>query len=219
MKAVNYFLFAMLFLTAPLMAQNSDELTTMNTLTIYYVDNSQTSVYPKINTEIAQSLRDRVSASIDDKQDFFLAFLSNGQMGKFSSNEKEFLERELPEFLDRKTRGSNYESDKQLFREFFMSQFPVKVKQTVEINFYLSAFAVYNLKNKIGDYPSPISLVSEIPVYLNNDEINIKVNYFITRPPDATMDKEFNVGSVTNLLEFYLSQISKHPVRAKVQFL
>ncbi len=219
MKAINFILIATVILTSPLMAQNSEELTTVNTLTIYYLDNSQTSVYPKINTEIAQSLRERVSASVDDKQDFFLAFLSNGQMGKFSSNEKEFLDRELPEFLDRKTRGSNYDSDKQLFREFFMSQFPVKVKQTVELNFYLSAYAVYNLKNKIGDYPSPISLVSEVPIYLNNDEINIKVNYFITRPPDATMDKDFNVGSITNLLEFYLNQISKHPVRPKVQFL
>lgn len=102
MKAVNYFLFAMLFLTAPLMAQNSDELTTMNTLTIYYVDNSQTSVYPKINTEIAQSLRDRVSASIDDKQDFFLAFLSNGQMGKFSSNKRSSLSANSLNFLTAK---------------------------------------------------------------------------------------------------------------------
>ena len=219
MKNGKFFLIAALLLSGAVQAQSDNDLTTVNTLTIYYIDNAQTSVYPKINTEVAQSLRDRINTSIDDKQDFFLAFLSNGQLGKFSSNEKEFLERELPEFLDRKTRGANYDSDKQLFREFFQSQFPFKVKQTVEVNFYLSAYAVYNLKNKIVEIPSPISLISEIPMYLNNDDVNIKVNYFITRPADATMDKDFNVGSITNMLEFYANQISKRPVKPRIQFL
>jgi CRISPR/Cas system-associated endoribonuclease Cas2 len=195
------------------------DLTAVNTLTVYYVDNSQTSVYGKLNTEVIQSLRERVSSLQDDKQDYFLAYLSNGQQGKFSSTEKDFLDRDLPEFLDRKTRGGNYEWDKQTFREFFLTQFQYKVKQSVELNFYLSAYSIYNLKNKLGDLPSPLSLAGEIPLYLNNPEVNVKVNYFISKPDEVTQDKDFNPTAITELLDFYIKDIGKGRIRQRVMFL
>lgn len=217
MKPALLTLFLAFFICNPSSAQQ--ELTSVNSLTVYYIDNAYTSVYGKLNSDVVQTLRDRVSSMQDDKQDYFLAYMSNGQQGRFSSSEKEFLDNELPEFLDRKTRGGSYDWDKQVFREFFQNQFSYKVKQSVELNFFLSAFSVYNVKNKLGDLPSPLTLVNEIPLYLNNPDVNVKVNYFISRLDEVTLDKDFTPEGLAELLDFYVNEKGSERIRQRVQFL
>ena len=164
-------------------------------------------------------MKERVESSQNDEEDYFLAYLSDGEESKFSNDEKKFLDKDLSEFLDKKIRSVDYTKDKELFRDFFIAQLPLKVKKTVEINFYLSALSVYNMKNKITDIPTPLSLISEIPLYLNNNSVIIKVNYFITAPSELVTDRDFNTKVISELIGFYLDSQFGGRIRPKIEFL
>jgi hypothetical protein len=168
--------------------------------------------------EAVENLKERIEALKNDETDFFLAYLCIGEESKFSANEEDFLDKLLPEFLDKKIRNVNYAKDREMFRDFFTVQSSLKVRNSIEINFYLSACSVYNLKNRIVELPAPISLLAEFPIYLSDNSIQIKVNYFITTPSESVMDNDFNQTIISEILNFYSAQMMGGKIHPKIQF-
>ena len=148
---------------------------TFNTLTFFYVDNSEgynsnpenSSLSPELSTEFMKKLN-----GVSDKPDnYFYLMGCNGDNPKQSNNAKSLLGSEwVKKYLANTSREADYPTERRLLRESF-SSYNLKIKKQVDVYLFLSGYAVNQLTKKMEELPTPVFFPREIGIYLNNKDI------------------------------------------------
>lgn len=172
---------------------SDDEIKSFGYLTFYYVDNSDGYNADPLNDDMVQELKDNLNKLNNRNDNYFFFYGCNGDENKTSFNLASFNgSPSLKKYLASPSRESDFNFDKQTIRNYFI-EYPVKIKQSVEINMYLSTFAAQRLVNKIEDLPTPLVLANELPIYLNtksSNELRIKINVFINKEAKELVGEE-----------------------------
>ena len=155
-----------------------------NRITFYYVDNSDGSDANSLSAELIAQLKDNLKKINSKPGDYFFFYGCNGESQVMSSRVGDFADSpSLKKYLANPSRESEYTYDKNTIREYF-SEYPIKVKQRVEINIYLSAYAVKRIPKEIETLPTPLFIANELPIYLNianRKDIVFQTNIYINK--------------------------------------
>ncbi|MBL0341154.1 MAG: hypothetical protein IPP71_09625 [Bacteroidetes bacterium] len=163
-------------------AQGSkDEGQEYSYFTMYYIDNSDGSETNSLNDEMVQDLKESLNNLTRRPDNFFFFYGSDGKENKTSTNLTSFLTTPtLKKYLGNPSDEADYSFDKIAIRDYFIEN-PVKAKQNIEINIYLSAYAVKRMLKEMEDVPATIFLSNELPMYLSTPGGNgarVKIRYF-----------------------------------------
>jgi hypothetical protein len=163
------------YLMAP--AQVETDIEPYNTLSFFYIDNSEGSKTEGLNIEMQNKIKERLTETLSKHDNYFLAFTANGDKGKVSANLLTFIDNGIKKYLQKSSNEPDYSSEKQAIREFF-NDYPVRIKQSVELNFFLSANSINYLLNEASSLPTPVLIPQELVLYLNSNQVKMKVNYY-----------------------------------------
>lgn len=187
-------------------------------VTIYFVDNSDGSETNSLNDEMAQDLKESLNNLTRRPDNFFFFYGSDGRENKTSSNLTSFLSTPtLKKYLGNPSDEADYSFDKIAIRDYFTEN-PVKAKQNIEINIYLSAYAVKRFLKEMEDIPTNIFLANELPLYLmdpENKNTRIKVRYFFNKE----VKELFGEDKVRSFVTFCVQQLNLQRTSSEISFL
>ncbi len=215
MNAIKIFFLICLFFLPKGYANNGDDARPFNYLTMYFVDNSDGSNANALNNEMVEQLKENLKKLSNRPDNYFYFYGCNGQEQLTSDNLSNFADApKLKKYLKSPSKESEYSFDKKAIRDHF-TEYPVKIKQNIEINIYLSAYAAKRITKEIETLPSPVFFPNELPIYLNISnlkEVNIKIFIFINQEVrdeigEEKLNKYFNFCNGNLNLEKVQTQI------------
>ncbi len=159
-------------------AQTSD-LKTYNTLTFFYIDNSEgynsSALNSALNSEVGVEFTKKIGAVADKPDNYFMMIGSDGENPKQSTNAKSLRDSEwMRRYLSKTSREAEYGVEKQILRESLTNN-PVKIKKEVDVYLFLSGFAMNQLVKKLNEFPTPVFFTKEMNIYLNNKDVNLNI--------------------------------------------
>jgi hypothetical protein len=165
-------------------AKKLEDVKEYNTIIFYFVDNSDGSNANSLSAELIAQLKENLNKKTTKPDDYFFFYGCNAESQLISSRVGDFADSPaLKKYLSNPSRESEYVYDKKVIREHF-AEYPIKVKQKVEINIYLSAYAVKRIPKEIETLPTPLFIANELPVYLNivnRKDIVFQTNIYINK--------------------------------------
>ncbi|HKR07424.1 MAG TPA: hypothetical protein VJY62_22510 [Bacteroidia bacterium] len=173
------FLIPLLMLTGKIYSQGSERSKPFITLTLFYVDNSEgfdnDPLNSGLNNEIKDELRQKLDAASSMPDNYFFLVACNGEDPTQHSDLNTYRQSEsLRKYLGKPSREASYAAEKLAIRESF-SQYPIRIKKSVEVYLFLSGFALNQLTKKIDELPTPLTIPKEIGIFLNNKDAKINV--------------------------------------------
>lgn len=198
----------------------SQDLKAYNYLTFYYVDNSDGPDADPLNDNMAQELKDNLSKLSQRPDNYFFFFGCNGEESKIYNNLSAFIASpNLKKYLANASRESDFTYDKTKIREYF-SEYPVKIKQNVEINVFLSTFAAQRLMREVEELPTPILFIKELPIYLNSTDpqsVRVRCNIFINKELIETKPEVEN--RIKSYFDFCIDEIGLSGYQTTIKYL
>jgi hypothetical protein len=208
-------LFVPILLLQFIRCYSQDDVKIYNNMTFYYLDNSNGYQANEMNYEMTDELKNNLKKLINRPDNYFFLYACNGQEPKMSNNLTNLLEgTTLKKYLAKDSKESDYFFDRQNMRDNLID-YPVKIKQNVEINMYLSAFAIKKIMQNIEDLPTPVLFPHELPVYLNSSELKIKMNIFINKEAATEIGEE----KIKNYFTFCLESLNQQKIITVFSFL
>lgn len=200
-------------------AQGSkDEVQEYSYFTMYYIDNSDGSETNSLNDEMIQDLKESLNNLTRRPDNYFFFYGSDGQENKTSSNLTSFLTTPtLKKYLGNPSDEAAYSFDKIAIRDYFTEN-PVTVKQNIEINIYLSAYAVKRMLKEMEDVPASIFLSNELPMYLGvseNKNARIKIKYFLNKETKELFGEE----TIRSFITFCIPQLELQKITSEINYL
>jgi hypothetical protein len=193
-------------LSLPSFSQEGSKVTTYNTMSFFYVDNSEDSHAASLNSSMASELKEKVSDKQNNKTNYFYFFASDGSKSQrnLSYNPATLLQKALGEYLSRASQDADYDRDKEIVRTSFTEDFPVKIKQSVDVYIFLSSYAVKRMLKEAEQLPFPVTIPKEISLYLNSKDIKLNVYVYVNKEA-AT---EYGINDIRNCFTFCDSKLN-----------
>jgi hypothetical protein len=186
-------------------------------LCLFYVDNSSGYDLPALNNDLKDTLNSLLKEQLNVPNTRFYFFGSNGSGPKQNSSLSDIFESDmLVKYLSRPSVDADYQTDKQSIREQF-SYYPVKIKQSLEINYFLSSKAIDRLFDDVNMIPTPLVLQNELLLYLHaGPDIKVRCNIFFNKEL-VGVDGEQGKYTEDQILKCFMFYFSKENVRVVVQ--
>lgn len=219
MKHFSYIIIALSLLSNLCEAQGSkDEVQEYSYFTMYYVDNSDGAETNALNDEMVQDLKESLNNLTRRPDNYFFFYGSDGRENKTSSNLTSFLSTPtLKKYLGNPSDEADFSFDKISIRDYFTEN-PVMVKQNIEINIYLSAYAVKRMLKEMEDVPATVFLSNELPLYLGNSEnknVRIKIRYFLNQEAKTLFGEE----TIRNFITFCSQYLNHQKIISEINYL
>lgn len=218
MKTLKFLLLLSLSFLPKGYASYVDDIRSFNYLTFYFVDNSDGSNANSLNSEMVEQLRDNLKKLSNRPDNYFYFYGCNGQEQLTSDNLTSFADApKLKKYLKNPSKESEYFFDKNAIRDHF-TDYPIRIKQNIEINIYLSAYALKRMMKEMETLPSPILIPNELPIYLsisNLKEINFKTNIYINKE----VKEEIGEDKIKQYLTFCRENLALDKVQTIINYL
>jgi hypothetical protein len=173
-------------------AQSDKEVKPYNNFTFYYLDNSVGNNTDPISDDLVTTLKINLNKLKARNDNYFLLYACNGNNYRTAYNLNTLLDEKstfLQTYFSKPSKFSDYDFDKKTLRDN-ISDNPIKIKQNIELNFYLSANAIKNMTNNIDELPTQLLFPREILIYLNsNQDVRIKINIFTNKTENDAIAK------------------------------
>jgi hypothetical protein len=174
-------------------------------MTFYYLDNSEGSGVnaEALNSNLVEQLKEKLEGLKRRTDNYFVLLAANGEQPKQKTEINSTAGSEfLLKYLSRPSKESDPYTERQMMRDLFRD-YPIKVKQTIDFNLYLSSQAVKNAVRDPATLPSTLLLPKEIISIMNIEESKIRINVFTNQDVDANAWNKF----ITNM-EFCSAQLN-----------
>lgn len=194
-----------------------EDLKAFNNLTFYYVDNSSGYQADALNLEMTDELKNNLKKLSARPDNYFFFYACNGQEPKISNSLSSLLEgTALKKYLSKESKESEYSFDKQSLRDNLI-EYPVKIKQNVEINLFLSAYAIKNAIKNVDLLPTPVFFPRELPIYLNASasDLKIKMNIYLNKE----VVNELGEDAIKNFFTFCSEGLNQQKIQPVFMFL
>lgn len=173
----------------------------------FYVDNSDGFEADPLNFNMVQLLRDEMNKLNNRSDNFFFFYGCDGDESKTANNLNNFIgSSTMKKYLNNPSRESDYNFDKSSIRNALID-YPVTVKQQIEINIFLSTNAIKQIIAKNEELPTPLYLANELPMYLISDktkQARLKLNIYINKEA-ATSVSEAKIRSYFTFCNQFLN--------------
>lgn len=208
-------LLVFVFLSAFKYAYSQEDIKSFSNITFYYVDNSSGYQADALNLEMTDELKNNLKRLGARPDNYFFFYACNGQEPKISNNLSSLLDgTTLKKYLSKESKESEYSFDKQSLRDNLI-EYPVKIKQNVEINLFLSAYAIKNAIKNIDQLPTPVFFPRELPIYLNATDLKLKINIYINKE----VAQEIGEDAIRNFFSFCSESLNQQKVQPVITFL
>ena len=170
---------ACLILTCTTTLAQQYEIKSYNNFTFYYLDNSDSYDSDAMNIELTEELKANLSKLKARTDNYFFLYACNGTNYKTQYSLTALTDKGssfIRQYLARPSKESEYDFDMQTLRENLTDN-PIRIKQNVEINLYLSSGAIKKMIQNTDELPTPIFFSREMLNYLNAPN-NFVVEYF-----------------------------------------
>lgn len=215
MKTLKNVLLILFFIPAVCFGQDDGDMKTYSNFTFFYLDNSSGYQADEMNFEMTDALKVNMKKLVGRPDNYFFMYGCNGQEPKISNDLNNLLEGTmLKKYLAKDSKESNYLYDRSAMRENLV-EYPVRIKQNVDINLYLSAYAVKRMMKYTDELPTPPLFINEILVYLHNKELKVKVNIFINKEIADELGEE----KIKNYFTFCSDQLGMQKIQPVFSFL
>ena len=199
---------------------SAQDIKAYNYFTFYYVDNSDGPDADPLNEEMVQELKDNLTKLSMRPDNYFFFYGCNGEESKKANNLTSFnSSATLKKYLSNASRESDFSYDKKEIREY-LTEYPVRIKQTAELNIYLSTYAAQRIAKEIEDLPTPLVFMKELPMYLNSNDLKslkVKLNIYINK--EAIDDKAFTEEKLKSYFDFCIQQLKLDNYQTEIKFL
>ncbi len=203
-KIVFTILISTLFRTI-LIGQANTEVSTYNNFTFYYLDNSAGSDYTSMSSDLVNTLKINLHKLKGRTENYLLFFASNSNNYKTEYNLNKLVDPNsilLNTYFSRPSKPCDYDFDKKVIRELLTDN-PLFIKQSVELNFYLSSNAIKKAINNIDELPLPFLMYNEILSYLQGNNFRVKINIYTDNAEYSTeLKKQFTFCNKELNIEF-----------------
>ncbi len=191
-------------------------LKTFNTLTFFYIDNSEgfdsSPLNAPINYEVGQEFAKRLNAVADKADNYFLLLGVNGQDPKQSSNAKSLLGSDwVKKYIARTSHEADYGFEKALLRESF-SLNPIRIKKEINVYLYLSGYALSQMQKNTEDMPTPLLFPKEIIAYVDNNNAKINITVVTNKETAEAITPE----AIKNKFTFCSIQIEQKNIDVEI---
>ena len=185
MKQNLLLLIILLYFTPIVVNGQSKDYKTFNSLTFFYVDNSEgfgnDTLSASISTDAAQEFKKRLFALSDKGENFFLLIGSDGRDPKLSTNVKSLMESEwLKSYFNKTSQEADYGIEKALLREQFVLN-PIKIKRSVDVHLFLSSYSISQFQKRLEEFPVPLYFMKELPIYLYNSDLEFDIHIYCSQ--------------------------------------
>lgn len=205
----------MLLFPAYCMSQNDGDMKTFSNFTFYYLDNSSGYQADEMNFEMTDALKGNLKKLVGRPDNYFFMYACNGQEPKISNDLNNLLEgTTLKKYLAKDSKESVYLYDRGAIRENLV-EYPVKIKQNVDINIFLSAYAVKRLMKYTDELPTPQLIVNELPIYLGTMDLKVKVNIYMNKE----VAEELGEDKIKGFFSFCSDQLGQQKIQPVFTFL
>ena len=203
-KIIFTILISTLFRTV-LLGQANTEVSTYNNFTFYYLDNSAGSDNTPMSNDLVNTLKINLHKLKGRTENYLLFFASNSNNYKTEYNLNKLVDPNsilLNTYFSRPSKPCDYDFDKKVIRELLTDN-PLFIKQSVELNFYLSSNAVKKAINNIDELPIPFLMYNEILSYLQGNNFRVKINIYTDNAEYSTeLKKQFTFCNKELNIEF-----------------
>ena len=138
-------------------------------------------------------------------ENYLLFFASNSNNYKTEYNLNKLVDPNsilLNTYVSRPSKPCDYDFDKKVIRELLTDN-PLFIKQSVELNFYLSSNAIKKAINNIDELPLPFLMYNEILSYLQGNNFRVKINIYTDNAEYSTeLKKQFTFCNKELNIEF-----------------
>lgn len=173
-------------------SQDMEEVKSYNYFTFYYLDNSEGYEADFMNAELTNELKNNLNRLAARADNYFLLFACNGDNYKIVNDLKSLTGTSSPflkKYLSKASNEANYSEDKKAIREH-LCEYPVKSKQNVEINYYLSSNALKKMVKNMEELPTPLTFSSELLTYIDGKDLKIRMNIYVDKADLEKMGSE-----------------------------
>jgi hypothetical protein len=186
-------------------------------LTMYYVDNSDGAETEALNEGVVSELKESLNNLTKRPDNYFFFYGCDGAESKTSNNLASFINSPaLKKYLANPSDEADYVYDKSVLRDYFTEN-PLLVKQNVEINVFLSAYAVKRMMKSTDDIPPGIFLTNEVKMYvgaIDNKNLKVKMRYYINKEIAPVLGEE----NIRMFLRFCNTELGIQNVTTDVEF-
>ncbi len=208
-----------LYFSGNLFSQKGNEdIDSYTYLTMYYVDNSDGAETEALNEGVVTELKESLNNLTKRPDNYFFFYGCDGSESKTSNNLTSFINSPaLKKYLANPSDEADYVYDKSVIRDYFTEN-PILVKQNVEINVYLSAYAAKRMMKSTDDIPPGVFLTNEIKTYVgqsDNKNLKVKMRYYINKEIVPALGEE----NIKIFLRFCNAELGIQNVTTDVEFL
>ena len=175
---------ALLYMFGSATAQSGRDGKVYTNLTFFFVDNSDGYNADALNNEMSGALEDHLNRITSRTDNCFFFYGCNGDNYRTSTNLMNFISSaQYKKYLENPSRESDYEFDKGVIRSYFVEN-DFRVKQTVELNIYLSTYATKRMLDNSTELALPLVFPAELPLYIarsGQSDYTYKVNVFMNQ--------------------------------------
>lgn len=185
-------------------------INTFNTLTFFYVDNSEgynsDPLNSSMNSEVGEEMIKKINGVADKPDNYFYLMGCNGDNPKQSNNAKSLLGSDwVKKYIGNTSRESDYATERMLLRESFTMN-KIKIKKQVDVYLFLSGFAVGQLTKKMEELPTPVFFPKEMGIYLNNKDIVFNIYLYTNK---EAVD-QLTLAKINNYILFCNSTLNQN---------
>lgn len=160
-------------------------MNTFNTLTFFYVDNSEgynsDPLNSSMSTELGEEFVKKLNGVADKPDNYFYLMGASGENPKQSNNVKSLLGSDwVKKYVGSTSREADYANERMLLRESF-SMNKIKIKKQVDIYLFLSGYSIGQVTRKMEELPTPVFFPKELGIYLNNKEIIFNIYLYTNK--------------------------------------
>ena len=220
MNAIKFSILIFFFSANFCLAQKASDMRSYNNVTFYLVDNSDGFEADAMNDDMVQQLKENLIKLSSRPDNYFFFYGCNGEEQLISDNITNFVD--LPSFkkyLRNPSKESDFSFDKQAIREHF-AEYPIKAKQNIEINIYLSTYGVKRTIKEVESLPTAILFANEFPLFLNPTnihELSVKLNICINK--EAKSLSGFDEEKIKSYFTFCTDELKIQKTRTEISFL
>jgi hypothetical protein len=194
---------------------HSQTSNSFDNMTYFFVDNSSGYQADALSSEMVDDLKVLLNKIALKNDNCFFFYGCNGQEQKTSFELKGFnTGSTLKSYLNKESKESDYTYDLHVLRES-MAEYPVKIKQSLEVYLYLSSYALKRMMKRPSELPPALVFTREIPIYISDKDLEIKINLFLSKEIVAEIGEQ----TIKNYFNFCNQNINLKPMQFQLNSL
>jgi len=198
MNFKNIFILTICFATVFLKKAKCQTTNSFDKMTYFFVDNSSGYQADALSTEMVDDIKETLKSIALKNDNYFFFYGCNGKEQKASFEIKSLnTGTTLKSYLYKESKESEYSYDLQTLREN-ISEYPVRIKQTLDIYLYLSAYSIKRMLKSPDELPPALIFTRELPIYISEKDLEVKVKLYISKDTST----QFGEKTITDFFNF-----------------